>query len=150
MTPSRRRVCKSLIKRSQCALQLARQCLQNNATRRYVTKGIGQSIQHELASLCSDKVDSILRDKSAQALETFSWETVTEEMKTRAPTLLCLLEMCTRTRKPRKNRKAVIGLIAAILCRHRRPTASLLQRLLSIVLYTGHSSKSVSTYGAAQ
>lgn len=142
MTPTRRQLCKPLIRKSRCAF--ARRCLQDKALRKYITKGISWSVQHEVARLCSDKLDSVLRDKGAQALETFNWDTVVEEMKTRAPTLLSLLETCTKTRKPRKNSKAVIGLIAAILCRHHRPTASLLQRLISFVLYTGHASKAVS------
>lgn len=142
MTPSRRRICKPLVRGSRCAL--ARRCLKDRVVRKYITKGVGLSLQHEIASLCSDKVNSVLRDKSAQAIETFSWEAVIEEMKTRAPTLLSLLESCTKTKKARKNKKAVIGVIAAILCKHRRPTASLLQRLVSIVLYSGHASKSVS------
>ena len=142
MTPTRRRICKPLIRGSRCAL--ARRCLKDHVIRKFITKGVGLSLQHEIASLCSDKVDSILLDKSVQALETFSWEVVMEEMKTKAPTLLSILESCTKTRKARKNRKAVIGIIASILCKHRRPTASLLQRLVSLVLYSGHVSKSVS------
>ena len=144
MTPTRRRICKPLIRGSRCAL--ARQCLKDCVLRRYINKSVGVSLQHEIAGLCSDKVESILRDKSVRALETFKWDSVMEEMKTRAPTLLSILESCTKTRKVRKNRKAVIGIIAAILCKHRRPTASLLQRLISIVLYSGHASKSVSFY----
>ena len=142
MTPTRRQICKPLARGSRCAL--ARRCLKDRVIRKFITKGVGLSLRHEIASLCSDKVGSILRDKSSLALETFSWEAVMDEMKTTAPTLLSLLESCTKTRKARKNRKAVIGIIAAILCKHRRPTASLLQRLVSVVLYSGHASKNVS------
>ena len=142
MTPTRRRICKPLIRRSRCAL--ARQCLKDPVTRRFITKGVGLSLRHEVAKLCSDKVSSVLQDKSVEALETFSWEAIIEEMKNRAPTLLSVLDSCTETRKPRKNRKAVTGIITAILCKHRRPTFSLLQRLLSVVLYSGHASKCVS------
>ena len=67
-----------------------------------------------------------------------------DEMKTRAPTLLYILESCTETRKVRKNKEAIVGLITAILCKHRRPSASLLQRIVSIILYSGHASKRVS------
>lgn len=137
MTPSRRRICKPLARGSRCAL--ARQCLRDCSIRKYIIKGLGLALQHELASLCSDMAESVLRDKHTQAIELFKWESVIEEMKCRAPTLLSLLESCTRTKTPRKNRVTVIGLVTAILCKHRRQTASLLQRLVSIVLYSGHA-----------
>ena len=38
----------------------------------------------------------------------------------------------------------VIGLIATLLCKHQRPSASLVQRLISVILYSGHASKTVS------
>ena len=141
LTPTRRQICKPLIRGSRCAL--ARQCLKHNGIRRYMIKRIGLSLQQEIANLCSDKVDSVLQDKCINTLETFSWDAVIEEMTTRAPTLLSLLENCTHTKRARNNRKSVIGIITAILCKHRRPTASLLQRLLSIVWYAGHAAKSV-------
>ena len=124
MTPTRRKICKPLIRGSHCAV--ARRCLKDSCISKYIVKGIGLSLKHEIASLCSDKVDSVLRDKSVNALETFSWDVVMEEMKTRAPTLLSLLQTCTHTKRARNNRNAVIGIITAILCKHRRPTASLL------------------------
>ena len=142
MTPTRRRICKPLIRRSHCAL--ARQCLKDPVNRKFITKGVGLSLKQEVASLCSTKKSSFLQDKSVEALETFSWEAIIEEMKSRAPTLLSVLNSCTETRHARKNRKAVIGIITAILCKHRHPTFSLLQRLLSVVLYSGHASKHVS------
>ena len=67
-----------------------------------------------------------------------------DEMKTRPPTLLSILESCTETRKVRMNKEAIVGLIIAILCKHRRPSASLLQQIVSVILYSGHASKRVS------
>ena len=122
---------------------MARHCLNDSGISKYIVKGISLSVQHEIASLCSDKVDSVLREKSVNAVEMFSWDVVMEEMKTRAPTLLSLFKTCTHTKRPRNNHNAVIGIITAMLCKHRRPTASLLQRLVSVVLYAGHVDKSV-------
>ena len=93
---------------------------------------------------CSDKADSILQSKATKAMEEFCWNDVIGEMKLRAPTLLSLLQSCTRTKKARRNMNCVIGLIAALLCKHRRPSASLVQRLISVILYSGHASKRVS------
>ena len=41
------------------------------------------------------------------------------------------------------NHDAIIGVLVSIICRHRRPAASLLQRLISLILYSGHASKRV-------
>lgn len=133
MTPSHRRICKPLVRSSRCA---ARQCLKDVRIRKYIIQCIGLILQNEIAALCSDKVTSVLRSHTAKSLENFSWEDVIGEMKTRAPTLLSLLEWCTKTRNPRRNTKIIVGFITAILCRHRRPTVS-----------SGHASKRVSQLG---
>ena len=142
MTPNRRSICKPLVRGNRVAL--ARQCLKDLRIRKHITKGVGLLLRHEVASMCSDKADSILRSKTTQAVEEFCWEDVLGEMKMRAPTLLSLLQSCTRTKKARSNVNCVIGLITAIVCKHQRPSASLLQRLISVILYSGHASKRLS------
>ena len=142
MTPKRRGICKPLARGNRVAL--ARRCLKDLPIRKHITKGVGLLLQREVASMCSDKADSILRSKTTKAMEEFCWNDVIGEMKLRAPTLLSLLQSCTRTKKARKNVNCVIGLIAALLCKHRRPSASLVQRLISVTLYSGHASKRVS------
>ena len=143
MTPTRRRICKPLVRKSRCSV--ARQCLKDTVIQKYVVKGIGLTLRKEIAKLCSDDVKSVLRDHSPDALKTFEWKKVIQEMGFRAPTLLTLLQWCTKTKKEKVNRECIIGFIAAVMCRYRRPCYSLIQRLLSIVLYAGHASKSVST-----
>ena len=142
LTPTRRRIRKPLVRKSRCAL--ARQCLKDPLLRKCITKGVGRSLHSEIANLCSSKVDSILRRKGTQELEVFQWKDIMDEMKTRAPTMLSILETCTETKMVRKNKEAIVGLITAILCKHRRPSASILQRIVSIILYSGHASKRVS------
>ena len=124
MTPTRRQICKPLIRGSRCAL--TRRCLKDVGTSKYIIKRVGQLLRQEITSLCSDNFDSILHEKRISTVEGFSWGVITEEMKARAPTLLALLESSTHTRRARKNRKAGIGVITGILCKQRRPTASFL------------------------
>ena len=57
--------------------------------------------------------------------------------------LLSILLDATRTRVPRANLHIVIGTCVAILLKHRNPKASLLQKIVSLVLYAGHASKQV-------
>ena len=141
MTPRRRRLCRPLARGSRCAF--ARKCLNDRIIRGFIVKGLGRSLQHEIAQVCSDNTVSILRDKAASTLKEFTWEKLLEEVKVLAPTLLKILQSCTKTRKPRRNQDAIIGVLVAIMCRHRRPVSSLFQRLVSLILYSGHASKRV-------
>lgn len=92
---------------------------------------------------CSRNVQSILQNKDAKALKDFSWEKLTNELAANAPTLFHELQGCTITRAPRVNRDATIGMCAAILLRYRHNRMNLLQRILSLILHAGHSSKLV-------
>ena len=95
------------------------------------------------------KVPSVLRvctpETTKTSHETFSWDAVVSELKIHCPTLFSLLLRCTATfRAPRKNRMAVIGVVCSILCKNRRQSVCMFQRIVSAVLYSGHASKSVS------
>ena len=107
---------------------------------------IGKELQGEIAAICSDDYNSITRQKSNSAIGNFNHvkQSLLMEMKTKAPTLLSLLKSCLRTRRPRKNTDLIIVLITSLLCKHRRPSACQLQRIISLILYAGHSSKQVS------
>ena len=142
MTPRRRKICRPLARGSRCAL--ARRCMSDRTIRKYIVKGMGVSLRHEVANLCSDDSAFALRNKNPNKLKSFTWEGLLNEAKELAPTLTDLLLSCTKTRKPRKNQKAIIGVLIAVLCKHRRPTLSLIQQIVSLILYSGHASKRVS------
>ena len=142
MTPRRRKLCRPLARGSKCAL--ARRCLNDRSVKKYIVKGMGASLRHEIAQLCSDNSMFVLRNKHPDTLKTFSWEVLLNQAKELAPTLTELLFSCTKTRKPRKNQKAIVGLLVGIMCKHRRPALSLIQQVISLILYSGHASKRVS------
>ena len=144
MTPPRKRIVKPLVRKNHCSV--VKQCLKNDRLRSLVINGIGIKLHKEVATLCSDASLSILRDKSMQALETFTWDHIYDEMRTRSPTSLSLLEWCTKIKKPKKNKRSIITFVAAILCRLHRPSSSLVQRLISLILSSGHAAKSVSNH----
>ena len=132
MTPRRRQLCKSLARGSHFAL--AQKCLRDHRVKKYITKGFGTLLRKEIAAHCS----------SDGSLTSLKWDDVLQLMKVKAPTLLPLLQRCTETRTPRPNQKAIVGTLALILCKHRRPSSSILQKIVSLILYTGHASKKVS------
>ena len=104
---------------------------------------IGRIVRSELVTMCSDKCNSILRQQSSEYYVKFSWQTLYEELKINTPLLLCLLEACTQTRRSKPNRIQIIGMCTAMLLKYRFGKMSLVQRIISIVLRSGHSNKLV-------
>ena len=70
--------------------------------RKYIVKGMGVSLRHEVAKLCSDDSAFVLQNKHPDMLKSFTWEGLLNEARELAPTLTDLLLSCTKTRKPRK------------------------------------------------
>ncbi len=110
----------------------------------YVIKALGCVIRKEMKRMCSDTTDSVLKSAKKDDLSTFSWEILWKEMFTHAPTFSSMLTECTKTRSNKRNRQAIIGICAAILLKHRFGQMSLVQKILSIILFNGCASKSVS------
>ena len=67
-----------------------------------------------------------------------------EELHANAPVLISILRAATKTRVCRSNTNAVVGTCTAILLKHRNPKMGLLQKIISLILYSGHASKQVS------
>ena len=147
VTPLRRRICKPLIRRSYKAFAV-NSVRKNATTKAAIVKIVGQDLQKEIAAICSDNFESVTRQKSNSIMTDFSHvkASLLHEIKIRAPTLFSLLNLCLKTRKPRKNVDAIVVMIASLLCKHRRPSACQLQRFISLILYAGHSNKQVSEH----
>lgn len=141
LTPSRKKIGKAVGRGSKKAVIC--ECMKISTMRKYIVQILGQKLRNELASLCSEDANSILREQSPDALTGFSWGKLHDELEARAPTFLSLLEMCTHTRKPRCNRMAVIGMCAVLLLKFRFVKMSLVQKVVSLILYADHSGKQV-------
>ena len=124
--------------------KIATECLQDPITRKYVIKALGHEMRKEMRMMCSDATASVLRSGKKEDLSAFSWDTMMNELSTRAPTFSNILKECTKTRVTRTNNKAVVGICAAVLLKHRFDRMSLVQKIVSIILFNGCASKSVS------
>ena len=93
--------------------------------------------------MCSDKTNSVLRADPTIELKVFKWDTLLAELSQNAPVFLSLLHAATHTRRNRENKSAVIGLCAAVLIKHRFQKMNVVQKLISLILYAGHSGKKV-------
>lgn len=147
LTPARRRICKPLVRHSFNSFAIE-SVKRNKSTRDAIVKVLGQILHNEIASLCSDDFDSIMKKKEVNYLKNFENITavILKEMESKSPTLLSLLQSCLKSKRPRPNTKILPVVIVSLLCKHRRPRVCLLQKVLSIILYVGHSSKLVSAH----
>ena len=141
---------------------VARQAMLNKKIRRHALVVLKKDVQKEIKLICSKKVNSVLRETSSDIVSSFSWDLLVKEVEVKAPTLLSLLHACVDVqRRQRKRGKvsssgkksksrltsntAVIGVCAGIILRHANHHMNLVQRLISLILDNGHSSKQVST-----
>ena len=140
MTPSRRRICRPLIRRNFSSF--AATTMKNGASRQAIVK----MLQKEVASPCSNKSELVLGKKSSNEMGNFIdlINAIIKELQFRAPTLLPLLKWALKTRRARQNCNVIMVMIVSIISKNRRSSVSLFQNIVSLILYTGHSSKQVS------
>ena len=79
---------------------------------------------------------------SIKELESFTWSSVENELQQHAPTLLSLLKAVSSS-KPSRVDLRVVGMAAFVLLKGRNKDLSLLQGIVSAILYSGHCSKMV-------
>ena len=156
LTPTRKKFGKLVARGSKMAI--ADECLNHKDVKGCVIAKVGKLVREEIRCLCSDRHDSVLKNTNPRTLNNFKCETVISEMEECAPTLLSILRECTRPLKVRKqlrtqrkrrqvvaqsDQNAIIAMCTAILCKNRNKNMCLLQKIISLVLQAGRSSKQV-------
>lgn len=107
-------------------------------------------MHREMKAMASDNVNLILKSSDMNILTTFSWNLLIQELTVHAPTLLSILTSITTTLTPRENQTAIIGMCTAMLLKHRYERMSLVQKLLSTILYSGSASKQVQSISSPE
>ena len=143
LTPSRKRMGKAVARGSKKAI--VQECFKDTVTTKHVLNHLGKILRREMKAMVSDNTGSLLRSQEIESMQNFSWDVVLQELHAHAPNLLHLLNSITSTKTDRDNQKAIIGMCASILLKHRYSKMSLVQKILSVILYAGHTSKQVST-----
>lgn len=141
MTPSRAHLGKAVARGSWKSTVL--ETLKDKNGLKYCLKKIGVMIRNEIKRLCSQAANSILSSQSLSDLNDFTWDKLHCELACNAPVLHTILQESTITETPRPNRKAVVGMCASLLLKHRCCKMSLVQKIMSLILYSGHSGKQV-------
>ena len=136
---------------------IARQAMKDSGIRRKVVERMGRLLSKELTHLASQKAGSMLRDRSCQALEHFSWQDLLKQLEKETPVTLSLLKQCAhikrrqhklqgkggRSSRRMPNEEAAVGMCVAVLMRARSQRMNLVQRLISMLLYGSHAPKQV-------
>ena len=141
LTPSRKHLGKAVARRSK--QKVAVECLKDSDVKRYILKAVGKIVHNEVKHLCSNTTQSILKCNSLEMLKSFSWGSLKSELSSNAPVLKAILEATGVKSKNRPNFDAVVCLCVALLARNRNPSMNLTAKVLSMILYAGHSSKEV-------
>lgn len=133
LTPSRKKVGKSLARGSKCAV--IRECFKDETLCKFIIHKVGSMVHHEIASLCSDRVNSMLLHPHPDKLNSFSWEELYSEFNDYCPLLTEVMKCGTKTRLPKTSQNAIICLCMSIMCNHRCKSMSLVQQVISTLLY---------------
>lgn len=127
------------------SVSVALECVRDKKTQKHVVSAIGRILKNEIKYLCSRRAKSLQRRHDASTLTEFNWDAVVEEASEHAPNLVQILMECTRKspKQPEGVHKCMVGMCLSLLCKHRNPKMTLFQRIVSLVLYSGHSAKQV-------
>ena len=85
---------------------------------------------------------SVLQRGDVITIKSFTWQTLMSELSAYTPVLKRILE-ATCPKKTQPNFTAVVCVCVALLARSRNRQMSLISKILSLILYAGHSSKEV-------
>lgn len=140
---------RSLGRRNHSAI--AKQVMRNPKIKAACLRVLEKDIQRELTSMAASKRSpSCLRLRCLDALESFSWEKLCTELQSSAPTFYQVLHGCVNVKRRQRATKtyhpsntAILGVCAAVLLRHRNQNLNLLQRIISLILHSGHAAKQV-------
>ena len=123
--------------------------MKDHSMRKLVAEKMGKLVNKELQVTCYNKTKSKFKDKSLEALTSFSWTEVLSDLKRTAPLLTAMFHhfIGTYSSQSQVKRKEVSVVIAAgIFLQAFSERANLIQRLFSLLLYSNHCPKQVTSY----
>ena len=129
---------------------IAKEALKNDSIKKAIKLQLLRELNDQCQSLCvkTRGEPSVLKDTSVRALENVDWCKVMTEMKERAPDLLDFLATVASLRVKQNIDKQVppVCMIYAMLMNQRWQELSLVQKIATVVLGIGHSSKKMISY----
>ena len=138
LTPSRKRIAMSLCRNNRKAF--ARHSLNNGTLRKQLLQKIEMNIKAEMKAVCSDP--NLLMGE-IEVLKTVTFNSLSAILKDKAPILMGLMRACI-PKTSAKMQTVSLMCIAMLIKTHQSITV--VQMLLSLILYAGHAGKQVSYY----
>ena len=80
-------------------------------------------------------------------IEEFNWNMLMDELRVHSPLYFAIMQGCAKTKTPRQNHVAVLGMCTAILLKHKFSKMCIIQKMISLILYGGHAGKQVMIRG---
>ena len=134
-TPNRKKTIASLSRRNYRAAATA--FVNVELAKPHMIAQVAKFIQEEMKRICSLEHNSILRSQHDQ-IKSFNWESILTEFEQNVPTLILLL----RHLMPKADGK-LLSFIVAIILKRRCKHMSLVQRVISVMLYGNTAQKEV-------
>ena len=103
---------------------------------------LGKYISEELKCICSDNLNSILRENSKASMEYFSWQSIWLELEKHAVLLTTLLKHALKLSNTNK-KDNVLSMLISMMLKSRNPKVDQIQSMVSLILYAGHAGKQV-------
>jgi len=144
LTPSRKALVKAVARRSNW--KVAKECTEDENTARSacIIKSVGTMVHKEMQLLCGTYSGLSLRSNSTEDLRQFSWQALNKKLEKKMPVLIAILRSTGVVNKDKANFNTVISLCVLLLARNRNPKMNLVSKILSLILYAGHTAKDVS------
>ena len=120
----------------------AKHILEYCQLRGFITAALGQEIHNELKQATGANSTSVITNRDAHTLTSFSWENLTNDLAKNCGKLFNILQLCIPQRK-RDISNGVICLIIAMLAKQTNQRARYMETVLSLMLLSGHATNQV-------
>ena len=137
LTPSRKQLGKSLARGKKI---FASHALRSTRFRAEIVNQFCSLMKREIKSVSSQSLLNVRVNRSA--LSNFTWDGLHSDLLQKAPLLCKVLSACIPSNSKYQHKVCIVMCIA-ILAKARHSSASLIQRMTSVLLYTGHAGKQV-------
>jgi hypothetical protein len=138
LTPRRKTYGKILARSLNTSKSLALRVMKDPQALKWIVGGVGKILHYEIRRLCCESTNSVIKSKSKDHISIFPWTLLRNEISKYCPTFNALLLKSTATNSKRCNQTHLISVIVCMLCKFRCSDVSLLQRMVSALLYSGH------------
>ena len=141
-SPYSRRIIKATARRN--FKSVANNSYKHGLIQPYLNNALLHRMKNELRHCQSAETDSLLLHSLPSDLASFSFSALKSELKEYAQTFYNFLHQLTSIQKKRASEQStIICICAAIIFKYRHPDMSLIQKLISGILFAGHCSKEV-------